>query len=123
MPETKDKQNFEAQVETIEHCLEALESGELSLEQSLHIYEKGMKSLKQCHQLLELARGKVQLLMEQETSEDDEPSFAEYDPESGGTKLETSNPKKRPKKKATKDESAPEEDQDTPSKDQGKTLF
>ena len=46
----------------IESIVAELESGDLDLTDSLQQYERGIKRLRQCHQLLETAEQKVTLL-------------------------------------------------------------
>lgn len=56
--------NFETQLEELESIVEQLETGELPLEESLKVFEKGVKLSRQCQQLLSEAEQKVTILME-----------------------------------------------------------
>lgn len=64
---------FEASLEKLESLVEQMESGELSLDESLKLFEEGIKLTRQCQQALSSAEQKVNQLMEKsgvtETSE------------------------------------------------------
>lgn len=64
---TKDKKSvdFEQQLESLEALVESLESGDLSLEDSLKSFETGIKVARECQQALKTAEQKVELLMHQ----------------------------------------------------------
>ncbi len=51
--------DFEQQLESLESVVEQLESGELTLEQSIAQYKAGVKSLKTLHQAMALAEQTV----------------------------------------------------------------
>lgn len=51
--------DFEANLENIDEIIERLESGELSLENSIKEYEKAMKLIKSSSDILERAEGKI----------------------------------------------------------------
>jgi len=53
---------FETALNELETIVERLESGELSLNDALTTYEKGVKLSKQCQQLLDKAELKIQKL-------------------------------------------------------------
>lgn len=57
------EKKFEEAMERLEHIVESLEQGELSLEESLEIFEEGMKLVNFCSKKLEEAEQKVTLLM------------------------------------------------------------
>lgn len=54
---------FEAGLEELENVVKQLESGELSLEQSLELFEKGMKLSETCRKQLEEAETRVEILV------------------------------------------------------------
>ena len=56
--------NFEEQLTALESVVERLERGELSLEDSVRLFEEGMKLSDACKKELEAAEGKVQLLVD-----------------------------------------------------------
>ena len=57
--------DFEKQLETLEGLVESLESGDLSLEDSLTSFEQGIKVARDCQQALKQAEQKVEVLMRQ----------------------------------------------------------
>ncbi len=56
---------FEAQYKRLEEAVGKLEEGDLTLEESLALYEDGMKLAKQCQELLKGAELRVTKLQEQ----------------------------------------------------------
>ena len=63
MPKAKAV-NFETALGELEKLVQGMESGELSLEDSLKAFEKGMQLSRDCQQALSEAEQKVQVLME-----------------------------------------------------------
>jgi len=57
-----DKLKFEEALEALEEIARALEQGELSLEDSIAQFEKAMKYARLCHDKLEEAERKIQIL-------------------------------------------------------------
>ena len=57
--------NFEKALEELEGIVEDLESGDLSLENSLKSFEKGIKLARQCQEQLPKAELQVQKLIEE----------------------------------------------------------
>jgi exodeoxyribonuclease VII small subunit len=55
--------SFEAALEELQNVVRRLESGELSLEQSLQQFELGVKLTRACQERLAVAEQKVELLM------------------------------------------------------------
>ena len=60
--ETGEQLTFEAALEKLENIVNELEEGRLGLSQSLQKYEEGIKHLQQCHQALQAAERKIELL-------------------------------------------------------------
>lgn len=58
--------NFEKALEELESIVEDLESGDLSLENSLESFEKGIKLARQCQEKLSQAELQVQKLIEED---------------------------------------------------------
>jgi exodeoxyribonuclease VII small subunit len=56
--------DFEAAIAELETVVKKLEEGELSLEQSLALYERGVTLSKFCHARLEDAERRIELLNE-----------------------------------------------------------
>jgi exodeoxyribonuclease VII small subunit len=55
---------FEEQLTALESVVERLERGELSLEESVRLFEEGVKLSDACKKELEAAEGKIQLLVD-----------------------------------------------------------
>lgn len=60
--------NFEEQLTALESVVEKLERGELSLEDSVRLFEEGIKLSNACKKELEAAEGKIQLLVDKGSS-------------------------------------------------------
>ena len=63
---TKKKEtgfNFEQALEDLEELVTSMEEGELSLEESLQAFEKGIKLTRECQAALKNAEQKVQVLI------------------------------------------------------------
>lgn len=60
-PKTEEP-TFTEMLERLEAIVDALESGEMSLEDSLKQYEQGVECLKACREKLETAQRKIDLL-------------------------------------------------------------
>lgn len=62
---SKDKKavDFEQQLAALEGLVNSLESGELSLEESLKSFEQGIKVARDCQAALKSAEQKVEVLM------------------------------------------------------------
>jgi exodeoxyribonuclease VII small subunit len=56
--------NFEQQLTALESVVERLEKGELSLEDSVRLFEEGIKLAEACKKELEAAEGRIQLLVD-----------------------------------------------------------
>ena len=58
-----DEPTFEQALEALETLVERLEKGELALEESLKLYEEGIRLSRLCHGKLEEAEGKIEMLL------------------------------------------------------------
>lgn len=65
MEKKAKKITFEDALEELEAIASKLESGELTLEQSIQFYEKGVELAKFCRQKLEEAERKIEVLQKQ----------------------------------------------------------
>jgi exodeoxyribonuclease VII small subunit len=64
MPEEKESSTtFEGSLEELERIVKELEKGDLPLEQSLSLFEAGMKLSAECKQQLEQAETRIEMLM------------------------------------------------------------
>jgi len=63
MAKSKKAFNFEQALGDLETLVTAMESGEMSLEESLEAFETGIRLTRECQEALKLAEQKVQLLL------------------------------------------------------------
>jgi len=79
MPAKKTKKNenidFEQAMDELESLVDKMESGDLSLEDSLKHFEQGVKLTRQCQTALKNAEQKVSILL----NEDNETSLQEFE--------------------------------------------
>lgn len=61
-PKDQDEISFEQALSELETLVERMESGELSLEESLGAFEKGVALTRRCQQALDKAEQKVRVL-------------------------------------------------------------
>lgn len=64
MPRKSTKINFESSIEELEKIVEQMESGEITLEESLKYFERGIELTQSCQQILSSAEQKVEILMQ-----------------------------------------------------------
>ena len=55
--------DFEKKLGRLEEIVQSMEEGDLSLDQSLKLFEEGVKLSRKCHEQLEKAEQKVQTLL------------------------------------------------------------
>lgn len=55
--------DFEKQISELENVVRMLESGDISLDESLELFEKGVKLTKNCQKMLDDAEKKVSVLL------------------------------------------------------------
>ena len=60
---SKKLPTFEEALDQLKQCLEALESEDLTLDQSLEQYEMGVSHLKHCHRAIASAKQKIEKLI------------------------------------------------------------
>jgi len=58
---------FEEQLKGLEGIVDKLEKGELPLEESIKLFEEGVKLSEACKQELEAAEGRVEVLLKQKS--------------------------------------------------------
>jgi exodeoxyribonuclease VII small subunit len=71
--ETSPVAHFEQSLEELEQLVQKMETGELSLEQSLSAYERGVGLYRQCQQALQQAELRVRLLSDPARPEEGQP--------------------------------------------------
>ncbi|MDA0336890.1 MAG: exodeoxyribonuclease VII small subunit [bacterium] len=64
MSDHPEPPTFEVAMEDLEACVARLESGDLTLEQSLEVFERGIAASRACAGLLDQSRKRVQVLVE-----------------------------------------------------------
>jgi exodeoxyribonuclease VII small subunit len=84
---------FEAALKQLEEVVQRLEQGELELEESLKLYEEGIRLSRLCHAKLEEAEGRIEMLVKDARGEaarkrDGEPRTQTV-PEGDGTRAGT----------------------------------
>ncbi len=73
MPRKKSASLFEDSLAELEQLVEQMEQGELSLEESLKSFERGVKLTSTCQKALQEAEQKVQILVEKNGQQTLEP--------------------------------------------------
>ncbi len=73
MPKKSTAINFEKTLAELEQLVETMEKGDLSLEESLKYFEKGILLTKTCQQALSEAEQKVSILLEKDGKSELEP--------------------------------------------------
>ena len=68
----KEEKNFEELRKEIEEITNKLEKEDLSLDESVDLFEKGMKISKECNEKLEKAEKRITILINAETGEEKE---------------------------------------------------
>jgi exodeoxyribonuclease VII small subunit len=61
----KKSLSFEKSLETLETIVEELESGELTLDEALKRYERGMAAYKECTETLAAAEKRIEVLLKE----------------------------------------------------------
>lgn len=74
----RKKLDYEAAVKELEELVERLEQGDISLEESLKLYERGVLLTRDCQESLQAAEQKVQMLLQQSG----QTNLVDFDPES-----------------------------------------
>ena len=68
--ESASKMNFEQQLAELESLVEQMENGDVSLEDSLASFEKGIKLTRSCQKSLKDAELKVKILLSEDNTSD-----------------------------------------------------
>ena len=67
MPEPQEKrESFESALQQLEGIVKELESGDLPLEKSLELFEKGMELSESCRKQLSAAETRVEMLLKKQ---------------------------------------------------------
>jgi exodeoxyribonuclease VII small subunit len=65
----KEKLNFEAALAELQHLVDQMEQGQLSLEEALQQFERGITLVRHCQETLKNAEQTVQMLVEKNGGE------------------------------------------------------
>ena len=76
--ETPSVADFEHSLDELEQLVERMEGGELSLDESLASFERGIGLYRHCQQALEQAELRVRLLLDPEAPDSAEPFEPEH---------------------------------------------
>ncbi|MEN0058224.1 MAG: exodeoxyribonuclease VII small subunit [Bdellovibrio sp.] len=68
--------DFEKKLSRLEEIVHKMEKGDLALEESLKLFEEGVKLSRECHQRLNEAESKVKVLMS--VSADGQPVVSDF---------------------------------------------
>jgi exodeoxyribonuclease VII small subunit len=79
----QSEQKFEAALQRLEEVLEALEHGDLNLEDSLKAFEEGVGLVRFCHEKLDEVERRVELLLKDNAGRLITKPFPEEEGESG----------------------------------------
>lgn len=79
MAKAKKPLNFEKALSELEALVAAMESGEMTLEESLQAFETGVRLTRECQLTLQQAEQKVQLLLADDGTTGDFPDSANSD--------------------------------------------
>ncbi len=64
MPKKSAPKDFKSGIEELQTLVDSMEKGDLTLEQSLEHFERGIKLTKECQNILQNAEQKVKILTE-----------------------------------------------------------
>ncbi|MED5238460.1 MAG: exodeoxyribonuclease VII small subunit [Pseudomonadota bacterium] len=70
---------LETALDNLENLVERMESGELTLEESLKAFEEGVRLSRDCQQALQQAEQKVRILLEQNSDAEPQPFTGDND--------------------------------------------
>ena len=61
--------SFEDSLQQLNEAVRRLESGDLALEEALHAFEEGIRHSRDCHQLLQRAEERIEMILKNEHGE------------------------------------------------------
>lgn len=64
-----DIAQYEPSIARLEEIVKQLEAGELSLSESMELFEQGMKASKDCYEILKNAEQKLKIISEEDEEE------------------------------------------------------
>ena len=72
-----EKKTFEQSISELEEIVSELENGDVTLDESLSLFEKGIKLSKGCQKMLDEAEKKVSILMTDDNGEIQKEEFGD----------------------------------------------
>lgn len=81
MPKKSENFDFEKNLKELEQLVEKLEQGDLSLEESLKQFERGVALTRACQEALSKAEQKVQILLQNSQQDGGKPELENFSPE------------------------------------------
>lgn len=73
MPKSANNpKQFEKKLEALDELVETMESGDLSLEESLKLFEKGVTLTKECQKMLKDAKQKIETIAKETSIDHDD---------------------------------------------------
>ncbi len=81
MPKKKKPSNFESDLQELENLVEKMEDGDLSLEESLVHFERGIALTRSCQKALTEAEQKIQILLAEDGSQKLQPFSSDENPD------------------------------------------
>ncbi len=64
-----ESRSFEDSLQQLNEAVRRLESGDLSLEEALQAFEEGIRHSRDCHQLLQRAEERIEMILKNEHGE------------------------------------------------------
>lgn len=77
MNKKKKSITFEDAIDELETTVQQLEKGDLSLDESLTQFKKGIELYKYCHELLSKAEGEIKVILDKDNGQLDEIDFGD----------------------------------------------
>jgi exodeoxyribonuclease VII small subunit len=109
-PPERETPSFEEAMSQLEAIVHQLEEGQIGLAESLDCYERGVRLLKQCYQLLEATERRIELLAGVDAQGN--PILKEFDDEATlQRQTRGSGNRRRPARKPPPDQSPPQSDE------------
>ena len=81
LPKKKNVSNFENDLQELEKLVEKMEGGELSLEESLVHFERGIALTRSCQKALSEAEQKIQILLSEDGPKKLQPFSSDKNPD------------------------------------------
>lgn len=91
------EQNFEYHLNEVEHIVKAMEAGQLSLDDSIKAYEKGMKAIQKCQEYISKAESSFKILEQSLTGSLEEKNLHSYEKPAESDLQESESTRKKPR--------------------------